>query len=275
LHDTPFRLYEDVKFECASLITGWHDDAGGIGDGVINYLMSGLKCRLLAEIEPAGFFPLNGVAIEDDVAEFPESKLYYCAEKNLLLFLSQLPNAGWFRFLNTLIDMSSYHCHVDKIYSVGGLISLDSTSVNNRKLVGVSNVTAMKKLLVQSGVDTQTDYETPEGQRPTLSSFLMWVARSRNIPMATLWSQVPFYLASVDDPQSWRLVLEFFDRELKLGLSFDEINEEIEDHNKRIADARVSIPDLNSLMGRVEASEVLSPEDNDKLVNYIEDALGY
>jgi hypothetical protein len=274
LNDTPFRLYEDVKFECATLITGWHEDAGGVGEGIINYLMGNLRCRLLAEIEPAGFFPLNGVIIEDDVAEFPESKLYYCAEKDLLLFLSQTPNAGWFRFLNTLIDMSSYHCRVDKIYSVGSLISLNA-GPTEQKLVGVSNILAMKKLLIQSGIDMSTNYETPDGQRPTLSSFLMWVARSRNIPMAALWSQVPFYLSSVDAPQSWRLALEFFDRELKLGLSFEELDEEIEEHNKRITEARTNTPELNSLLGRVEASEVLSPEDNDKLVGYIEDALGY
>ena len=274
MENRPFRLYENIKFDCASLIVGWHEDVGGVGDGVIRYLIDNLECRLLAEVEPSGFFPLNGIQIVDDVAEFPESKLYYCPGKNLLIFSSQLPNAAWYRFLNTVIDMSNFHCRMDRIFSVGGLVSLDSAP-GARKVVSVSNTLAMKKSLVPSGIDTKTNYETPDGQRPTLSTFMMWMARLRNIPMATIWAQIPYYLASIDDPHAWRLILDFLDKELNLKLSMERIDKETEDYDSRIADARSTIPEFNSLLGRIEASELLSPEDSEKLVDFIEEALGY
>lgn len=273
MNDTPFRLYEDVRFECASLIVGWHEDAGDMGAGIINFLKNNLKCRLLAEVEPAGFFPLNGVIIEDDVAQFPESRLYYCPDKEILMFLSHSPNAEWFRFLNTLIDMAAYHCKVERIYTVGGLISLES-GAEERRMTGIFNSPAVKDLLSRNGMVTDTDYETPEGQRPTLNSFLMWVARSRDIPTASILAQVPFYLTTVDDPRSWRAILDFLNKQLELGLSFDGLDKDIAVQDEKIGEARANLPEMNALMGRLEAHEVLSPEENDRLISYIEDSLG-
>lgn len=211
MSETLFKLHDDIKFECASLVVGWYEDPGNMGYGVLNFLRDKLNCRLLAEIEPAGYFPLNSVLITDDVALFPESKLYYCPEKELLLFLSYSPTGDWNKFLNTLFDMASYHCRLQQIYTMGGLVTLNAHTAP-RQLSAVVNTALMKKFVSGSEVDTSLDYETPEGQRPTMNSFLMWIAKERDVPAAGLWIPVPFYLTGVEDPAGWVKILEFLDK---------------------------------------------------------------
>ena len=65
------------------------------------------------------------------------------------------------------------------------------------------------------------DFETPPGSRPTLNSYLLWMAKTRNLAAANLWVPVPFYLMSNDDPDSHKKALEFLDNRLDLNLNFD------------------------------------------------------
>jgi len=270
LTDTPFKIHDDIKFECASLIAGWHEDAGNLGYGVLKYLKNNLQCRLMAEIEPTGYWPMNNILISDDVARFPESKLYYCPDKALLLFLSHSPNADWYRFLNTIIDMAGYHCRLQQVYTMGGMINLNAHTAA-RHISAVVSSSDMKQGFAGSDVEIEMDYETPVGQRPTLSSFLMWTARQRDIPAVSLWGPVPFYLAGLDDPRSWRPILTFLDERLKLGLNFTELEGRIKTQDEKIAIARGSNPELEELFKRLESGQMLSPEENDQLVGDLEE----
>ena len=67
--DTPFRILDDIKVEKASLVVCWTQDAGRIGPGVADFLITRLDARLIGEIEPTGFFPLGGVLVENDIAQ--------------------------------------------------------------------------------------------------------------------------------------------------------------------------------------------------------------
>ena len=126
MNDKPYKFQAEIKFECPSLIVGWNGDAGNLGSGILGYLKDKLKCLLLAEIEPTGFFPLNGVQIVDDVARFPESRLYYCPGKELLLFETDAPHSDWYRFINTVFDMAQFHCRLNEVYTIGGMISFNA-----------------------------------------------------------------------------------------------------------------------------------------------------
>ena len=241
-------MHNDIKFECASLVVGWYDDAGSVGYGVLNYLKDKLDCRLLAEVEPTGYFPLNSVLISDDVAQFPESKLYYCPEKELLLFLSYSPSGDWYKFLNTIIDMASYHCRLRQIYTLGGMITLNAHTVP-RQLSAVSNTVQMKKMIAGNNeVDTGMDYETSEGQRPTLNSFFLWVAKERDVPTVSLWIPVPFYLTGVEDPAGWLKILELLDKRFDLGLDFADLDKAIAGQDGKITRARHDNIGLDELL---------------------------
>ena len=113
----------------------------------------------------------------------------------------------------------------------------------------------------------ELDYETPHGQRPTLSSSLLWVAERRNIPGVSLWVPVPFYLVAWNDPKAQRRVLEFFDQRFNLQIDFDDLDEEIKGQNEKIAQARNRSPEIDGAISRLESNLGLSEEEGEKLVN--------
>lgn len=62
-----FKLSEQPELQSPSLVVGWNVDVAKLGRKVTNYLNRKLEGQGFAEIEPAEFFPLGGVTIEDDL----------------------------------------------------------------------------------------------------------------------------------------------------------------------------------------------------------------
>ncbi len=72
-----FKFSERPNFKNPSLIVGWERDSGKLSPKVIEYLNKKINSRSFCEIEPVDFFSLAGVTIENNTAQFPESKFYY------------------------------------------------------------------------------------------------------------------------------------------------------------------------------------------------------
>jgi len=255
-----------------SLIVGWSTDAGKLGLKVTDYLNKKLSSRYLGEIEPADFFSLGGVAIEDNLIQFPESKLYSCPQNNLMIFRGDAPSYEWFKFINLILDMAGHYGRVKEIYTIGGMVSLGAHTTP-RELLAIFNSPELKRALGQYNLGRDMDYQTPPGQRPTLNSFLLWAARRRNIPGANLWVPIPFYLVSVEDPKAQKKVLEFFNQRFGLQTDFQDIDEAIRQQNERIAQVRASSPDVDECISKLESNLRLSDKESEKLVKQIEELL--
>lgn len=265
----PLEISWQPELQSPSLVVGWNVDASKLGAKVTDYLNRKLGGQSFCEIEPVEFFPLGGVAIEDNLVQFPESKFYSCPGKNLVIFRSDPPSYEWYKFLNLILDTVEHYGHVKELYTIGGMVSL-SAHTAPRELMGTFNSPEVKQALSRYNIAGEFDYETPPGQRPTLSSFLLWAARRRNIPGVSLWVPIPFYLVAVDDPKAQRRVLEFFNQRFDLAIDFGDLDEEIENQNKKLAQVRDSSPDINESIGRLESNLMLSEEESQRLVRDIE-----
>jgi proteasome assembly chaperone (PAC2) family protein len=131
----------------------------------------------------------------------------------------------------------------------------------------------MKKVLNQYDISIDMDYETPPGQRPTLGSFLLWLAKGRNIAGASLWVPVPFYLVSTDDPWAWRKTIEFLDTRLDLGIDFGDLDGEVAKQDEKITEVRNHFPKLNEYIRKLENNLGLTVEESEKLTREIEEFL--
>lgn len=260
------------ELRSSSLVVAWSEDAGKLGPKVVAYLNRKLGSQEMAEIDPVGFFPLDGVSVEADVAQFPESKFYWSRERNLMVLRSNPPRSEWYQFLNSVIDVAERFCRVQVLYTIGGMVSL-SAHTTPRQLLAVASSPEVKEVLRQYGVTTDWDFETPPGQRPTLSSFLLWVAKRRNIPGANLWVPVPFYLAGGNDPLAWRKAAGFLDAHLRLGIDFQDLDKEVAEQNREIAEYRGRFPEIDSYMNRLESNLSLSADESEKLLQGIEELL--
>jgi len=134
-----------------------------------------LKGQKVAEFEPEDFFALSGVTIEDNLARFPESKFYACQEHELVVFQSDAPSTERYRFLSSVFDEAEHHCRVKELYALGTIIS-SGAHTTPRQLLSVVNSPEMKEALSQYDLTRDMDYQTQPGERPTLNSFLLWIA---------------------------------------------------------------------------------------------------
>ena len=268
----PITIYKEPDLRQSSLVLGWSEDVGNLGRKATDYLNQKLKGQEFAEIEPEDFFPLGGVVIEGNLARFPESKFYACQEHELVVFQSGSPGAEWYKFLNSVLDVAEHHCRVKELYILGAMISF-SAHTTPRELLAVVNSTEMKKVLSQYDLARDMDYQTQPGERPTLNSFLLWVAKGRNIPGVSLWVPIPFYLAAMEDAQAQKKVLSFLNERLNLKIDFSDLDQEIREQNELLAQARSRFPQIDDYINRLESNLMLSEEENGELIKKIEEFL--
>jgi len=268
----PFKILAEPNLQGSSLVVAWSEDAGKLGPKVVDYLNKKLQGEVFAEIDPAEYFSLDGVSVEDNVAQFPDSKFYSCQGKNLVIFKSHLPRSEWYQFLGSVLDVVEHSCKVKELYTIGGMVS-SSAHTTPRVLLAIANSPEMKGVLRQYDLTSDLDYETPPGQRPTLSSFLLWAARRRNIAGASLWVPVPFYLVASEDPGAWRRAIEFFDRRFGLSIDFGDLDREVARQNEKIADVRSQHPELDGYISKLESNLSLTIDENEKLAEQMEELL--
>ncbi|MHC4545387.1 MAG: PAC2 family protein [Planctomycetota bacterium] len=262
-----FKFTERPQFENPSMVVGWEQDSGKLSPKVIEYLNKKIKGKSFCEIEPAGFFSLAGVAIENNIAQFPESKFYYSQRNDLLIFKGSEPRIKRYRFLNAIADFAQSYCKIKELYTISGTIS-PIAHTNPRRISAVFNQEAIQEKLRGYGFQDM-NWEGP----PAISSYLLWIAKNRGIPGVSLWPQIPFYLAAGEDFQAIKLTLSFLDKKFNLGLDFGELNEKIRDQNIKIDRLREEDPEINKYIGMLESELSLSEEEQMKLTMKVTEVL--
>jgi len=246
----------------------WNEDVGRLGPAVTDYLVRALSGEEFAQIEPTYFFPLGGVAVDNDIAQFPESRFFCCEEKKLIVFRSNSPRSEWYRFLDTILEIGQHYCNVKQVFAIGGMIYMGPHTVP-RQLLGVSNTKEMRQTLGHYNITCDLNYDTPQGQRPTLNSYLMWIAKRRSIPSASLWVPIPFYFVELDDPRAWIKVLQFLNTHINLGLDFAELDEYAKKLNERMAQLRQRSPDIESSIQKLESNIMLTQVESEQLASEV------
>lgn len=253
----------DVRFqpelENASLIVGWQEDAGKLGSKVIDYLKKHIKGGCFGEIEPEKFFPMGGVAINNDIAQFPASKFYAGTRKDLVIFESNQPAHERYGFLNTALDVGQYYCRIYELYTVSGIIS-PIAHTTPRRLMVVFNQEEFQRRLRGYELENMT-WEGP----PAINSFLLWLAQKREIPGVSLWPEISFYLTATEDPKAVKSVLSFFNRRFDLGLDFAELDSRIQAQGERLALLRKESPEIDKYIRTLEVGLSLNEEEQFKL----------
>jgi len=262
-----FKFSERPRFENPSLIVGWEQDSGRLSPKVIDYLNKKMNGSSFCEIEPTGFFSLAGVAIENNIALFPENKFYYCQRNNLVIFKGDKPRFERYKFLNAIADLAQHDFKIKELYTISGTIS-PTAHTSPRQISAVYNQREFQKSLRGCGLEDM-NWEGP----PAISSYLLWIAKNRGIPGASLWPQIPFYLAASEDFQAIKMTLSFLDKKFNLGLDFAELNEEIKNQNTKIEVLREEDSEIDKYIGMLEAELALSEDEQVELTMKVTEIL--
>jgi len=272
INQDPLNIYKTPNLESPSLILGWSQDVGQLGPTVIDYLNRKLGTEEIGAIEPVGFYSLSGVRIEDGMVQFPESKFYSSEKNDLLILKSNPPRYEHYKFLNTVLDFAERYGAVKEVYTVGGLVSLKADTAPQR-ITTVVNQPELKEIPERLGLQTDLDYETPPRGRPTLSSFLLWLAGRRNIAGVNLWTEVSFYLAAMEDLKAIRYTLWFLDKRFTLNMDFSELNLAIKKQSARMKQLKEQNPEIRKLVEMLEQGIMLNSEESEKLTEEVTEFL--
>ncbi len=263
----PYRFSSYPKFEKPCLIVGWRNDTGILAQKVIQFLNERLSGQQFCRIEPAGFFTFSGVAVEDDVAQFPESNFFFTERKDLLLFLSDQPDFEHYRFLNTVLDIAEDYCKIQELYTISGMVS-SSAHTAPRRIFTVFNKPEIRETLQGYGLEEMT-WEGP----PAISSYLLWIAQKRGISGISIWLEIPFYLAAIEDPLATKLILAFLNKRFDLNLNLEIFDIEIMEQNDKIEWLRKGDAEIHQYISLIESGIQLDEESQLKLVKEIYEVL--
>lgn len=272
MKETRYKIYRDLGLQNLRLLVGWQPDTGKLGPSLIDYLNNELNTEQYAEIEPEGFAYLGGVQIENNVVQFPETVFKVSEKYKLLILKSNLPRYEHHTFLNLILDIAEQAGEITEIYTFGGIASLIPHTYI-RSISTVANQLRFKEQLTSYGLETDMNYESAPGQRPSISSFFSWNAKRRNISAVNLWILIPFYLATLADPQAIKRTLSFLNQRFDLDLDITNINKEINNQEAKLTILREQKPIINRYLSMLERGIMLNDDESNELseeiVNYL------
>jgi proteasome assembly chaperone (PAC2) family protein len=191
---------------------GWVD-AGSGGTGAVRHLISNLKTRKLAEMDPEEFYnftdtrPLVSIigagerAIHWPRGEFHGAILEHTSD--LVLFVAPEPNLKWRTFASIMLD-GLQRFGVQSIVCIGSIFG----AVPHRgevRLTGWANDDHLREALERHNV-MFTNYEGPTG----FVTSLLAEAGVRGLPAVAVYGFAPNYIQGVPNPHVSHALLQTF-----------------------------------------------------------------
>jgi len=249
------------------MIVGWTKDVGAVSRGVVDLLADTPGTSPFGRIKPVSFFPVGGVTVNDDVAEFPRSELLCNERNNVVILRSDEPQSRKYEFLNGVLDLAEQHNGAEALYAVNGIASLIPHTATRRAFL-VSNDLAMQRelrRLVPAGLSWQ-------GPPPT-SIYLLWLARNRHLPGVSLWVEVPFYLVDSGDFQAIKTGVSLLGRILGWDYDLDDLDQRIAEQDETLTQLRDQDPEIDTRIRILEQGETLDGNEQRELVEAVQGAL--
>jgi proteasome assembly chaperone (PAC2) family protein len=191
---------------------GWVD-AGSGGTGAVRHLITNLKTRKLAEMDPEEFYnftdtrPLVSIigagerAIHWPRGEFHGAVLEHTSD--LVLFVAPEPNLKWRTFASVMLD-GLQHFGVQSMVCIGSIFG----AVPHRgevRMTGWANDDGLREALARRNV-LFTNYEGPTGFVTSLLS----EAGVRGLPAVAVYGFAPNYIQGVPNPHVSHALLQAF-----------------------------------------------------------------
>jgi proteasome assembly chaperone (PAC2) family protein len=262
-----FRFTSRPQIEKSSLVIGWTRDTGNVSGGTAEYVVDASDADSFCQIEPADFFPVGGVTVEDDIAQFPESRFFYDPAANLVILRTDEPQSHRYDFLNGIIGFAQHFGKAEALYTVNGIASLIPHTAG-RRVLGVFNDPVIQRKL-QSFVAAGMTWQ---GAPPT-STYLLWLATNRHLRGAGLWIEVPFYLADYEDFWSIKTAVSLFATMFGQNWDLAELDELVAEEDELLAELRADDRDIDIKIRNLELGEMPGRQEQLELTEAVRDAL--
>lgn len=240
-------------------LTGWLD-GGSVSTGTIEYLRQVTHAKLIARINPNGFYLYHipgsmetaattrpHIRIEDGLLQsydLPEAVFYQSESNNLVLFEASEPNLCWMEFADCMFEMCR-QCDVKRIIFVGSVSGIIPHTREPRISCAVSNKN-LKQRLSQLGVRF-SNYAGPG----SFANCILFGAMQRNIEMVSLVAEVPAYLQGYN-PTCIEMAVKYVSRLLEIHVPVDSLRSLSDEFEKRVSELVNNEPELAQRVTQLE-----------------------
>ena len=262
-----FRFTARPHLEKPSLFVGWTKDIGAVSRGVVDFLADAPGASSFGEIQPVGFFPVGGVTIADDVAQFAQSRLFSNERSNLVILRSDEPQSRKYEFLNGVLDLAEHYNGAEAIYTINGVASMISHTATRRAFMVANDPVLLRELrrFVPAGLAWQGP--------PHTSTYLLWLAKERRLRGVGLWIEVPFYLADSEDFLAIKAGVSLLARIFGWDYDLDDLDQRVAEQDETLAQLRAEDPEIDAKIRILEQGETLSRDEQRELVEAVQGAL--
>ena len=239
---------------------GWND-AAAAASTALETIAGTLDSELVAELDPEEFFDFQAnrpmVTLTEGMTrhiEWPSNELVAVsapsAERDLLLLDGTEPNLRWRTFSETFATAAEV-LGVEMVVTLGALIA----EVSHTLPVPITGLASDTDLVERLDLQ-RSNYEGPTG----LVGVLHDTFRKRGITSASLWAAVPHYVAAVPNPKAALALLRRLEGLTGVAVDASELEEETETYEEQVGRAVAANPEIEELVGRIEAEQAEQAE---------------
>ena len=239
---------------------GWND-AAAAASTALETIAGTLDSELVAELDPEEFFDFQAnrptVTLTEGMTrhiEWPSNELVAVsapsAERDLLLLDGTEPNLRWRTFSETFATAAEV-LGVEMVVTLGALIA----EVSHTLPVPITGLASDTELVERLDLQ-RSNYEGPTGVVGVLHDTF----RKRGITSASLWAAVPHYVAAVPNPKAALALLRRLEGLTGVAVDASELEEETETYEEQVGRAVASNPEIEELVGRIEAEQAEQAE---------------
>ncbi len=260
-----FSFFEPPELEESVLIAafaGW-PDAAEVATTAARFLVRHWSARRFASIDPEHFYVFTVVRpVVRQVGPFrrevqwPANDFYAARQaipgQDAVVLVGVEPNLRWKAFAEAVLHVVRV-CNVRFVLTLGGLLA-DVPHTGPVRLTGTANSPQLLERLESVGV-RRSRYEGPTGIHSVLHEAL---TRNR-LPAASIWGNVPHYLATASNPKVVLGILTAVRSFLGTELNLWELEIAAQRFVRQVDEAIAQNPEMAAYVRALEEKEGIIP----------------
>jgi predicted ATP-grasp superfamily ATP-dependent carboligase len=231
--------------------TGWND-AGDSASAALRYVGASLGATRFAEVDPEDFFDFQATRPRIELVDgrtreitWPTIELYEArapfAHRDLVLLQGPEPNFRWRTFSRLVVDLAEA-LGAQMVVTLGALLA-DVPHTRPISLTGLGSEGLVDRLGLQP-----SSYEGPTG----IVGVLHAACAEAGLPSASLWAQVPHYVAASPNPKAALALVRKLESLVGVTVDAGELEEATEDYERQVGLAVQADPDVQAFVERLE-----------------------
>lgn len=248
---------------------GWND-AGNAASSAVDHLIEVWGADIATEIDPEDFYDfqvnrpfVTNLESGERFIEWPSTSVHIArlakGNHDVVLIRGIEPNLRWRSYATTVLEIAK-DLGIVKVVAVGALLS----EISHTRPIPVT-ATSSDSLFLSQKSFTESDYSGPTG----IIGVIVDLFSRSGIPSASLWAQVPHYVAGSNCPKATLALLSRIEELLDVAVELEDLTEAAAEWEKEVDALAADDEELATYIQQIQDAQ--DPEsDTDSIADEFE-----